>query len=402
MYSSILEYCLLRPYAKLSQSRYFTILDFLKKHEFESRESLRARQWKKIQQLITYAYQEIPFYKTKWAVADIHHQDIQTLEDFSKLPILTKSQIQNNKSSLINPRFPKKKLIKNATGGSTGQPLQFFVTQEREIWNAATMALNYQWAGLRMVDKLAMLWGSPFDISRAHEIHEQIKNRILRRTLLPAFKLSDKELTCYNKILLRLQPCALLGYVSALTRFADFLETHGIKDHVIPSIITGAETLYPYQRNLLERVFHGKVFNRYGGRDSGAVAAECAEYHQLHINSEILYLETLPNGHLVVTDLYNYGMPFIRYDVEDIGSVSWEIPCECKRPTPLIKNLLGREHDLIIAQDGNVVPGEFFPHLFKDFSGIVQFQVIQDTTHALNLKIVKSDLFNAKDMENII
>lgn len=401
MYSILLEYLLLRPYSTLTRSNYFSSLRFLDEHEFESRQQLMERQWNKVKKLLCYAYLNVPFYKRTWSAAGIRPDAIQTPADFKKIPILTKKEIQNYRDELIAPQFPKNNLIKNATGGSTGEPLQFFTTTSRETYHAAAMALNYKWAGLHLGDKMAMLWGSSFDISKAHAMHERLKNALLRRKLLLAFNLSEQQLELYTNVLRDFKPRVLIGYVSALIRFAQFLEERNIHDIQIPSIITGAETLYPYQRTIFEQAFHGRVFNRYGGRDSGAVAAECPEQHQLHINSEIVYVESLPNQHLIITDLYNDAMPFIRYDVEDIGSVSME-SCLCGRPTPLLVNLVGREHDIIVTRQGNAVPGEFFPHLFKDFRGIQQFQIIQDNPERLTMKIVKGSTFKKTDIDTVV
>ena len=95
-------------------------------------------------------------------------------------------------------------------------------------------------------------------------------------------------------------------------------------------------------------------------------------------------------GDIVVTDLHNYGMPFIRYKIGDMGMWAKE-PCSCGCAHPLLKDIVGRSLDMLYGVDGRRVPGEFFPHMLKDFPIIRQFQVVQKKRDQLLIKLILCD-----------
>ena len=92
-------------------------------------------------------------------------------------------------------------------------------------------------------------------------------------------------------------------------------------------------------------------------------------------------------GHIVITDLHNYGMPFIRYRIGDLG-VFTNRSCSCDRGLPLLEDITGRSLDVIRTPSGKILPGEFFPHLMKDFPEIQKFQVIQKKIDQIDIKVI--------------
>jgi len=95
-------------------------------------------------------------------------------------------------------------------------------------------------------------------------------------------------------------------------------------------------------------------------------------------------------GELVITDLHNYGMPFVRYKVGDLA-VPADRACSCGRGLPLLEDIEGRILDMIWTPDGRMVPGEFFPHLMKEFREVRQFQVVQEALDRLIIRIVLAE-----------
>src|SRR5690606_25431630 len=142
------------------------------------------------------------------------------------------------------------------------------------------------------------------------------------------------------------------------------------------SVIVGAEKLYPFQRKLIEEAFAAPVFETYGSREFMLIAAECDRHEGLHLTSEHLLVEILDEdgrptpageaGNVVITDLYNFGMPFIRYANGDRAIAGWS-KCSCGRGLPLLRQVTGRRLDVLHSPDGRRIPGEFFPHCLKDF-----------------------------------
>jgi phenylacetate-CoA ligase len=189
----------------------------------------------------------------------------------------------------------------------------------------------------------------------------------------------------------------LFGYASALARFAEFVQAHHLDDIKFLSVISSAEVLYPHQRELIERTFGCGVIDRYGTRELGGIACECQEHMGLHISTENVCVEILRNGipvpvgeegDIVVTNLNNYGMPFIRYQTGDVGQLS-DVECRCGRGLPMMQIVSGRATDLFKTKDGRTIHRAFFTHLFYDIVEVKQFQVTQESYDLVVVSIVE-------------
>jgi phenylacetate-CoA ligase len=145
-------------------------LQEFERSQYLSPEQLRQLQWQRLQGLLAHAYARCPFYRERFDRAGLVPGDMRNLEHLSVLPLLEKSDIQEHRDRLLASDWPKADLIPNQTGGSTGSPLSFFMSQDRlRSRNAATVRHN-RWAGWDVGDKAALLWGAPRDrqIGRAH------------------------------------------------------------------------------------------------------------------------------------------------------------------------------------------------------------------------------------------
>jgi phenylacetate-CoA ligase len=158
-----------------------------------------------------------------------------------------------------------------------------------------------------------------------------------------------------------------------------------------------SEVLYPAQRQLLEEVFDCQVFNRYATRELGPLACECKAHTGLHASVESAYIEILKDGRpakpgeagdVVVTNLTNYGMPFIRYQLTDLALWYPEDHCPCGRAHPMIKIEGGRHNDLFKRRGGGTVWGGIGNPLW-DMEGVRKFQFIQKTLDHVVVRIVK-------------
>ena len=135
------------------------------------------------------------------------------------------------------------------------------------------------------------------------------------------------------------------------------------------------------------------------------IASQCEHQGGMHINADNLFVEILRDnepvaegemGEVVVTDLHNYGMPFIRYKNGDLATAGKQ-SCPCGRGLPLIADVEGRVTDMITTADGRIITGLFFPHLMKEFEEVEHFQVVQETSDRLLVKIVqRAQISNAR------
>jgi phenylacetate-CoA ligase len=165
------------------------------------------------------------------------------------------------------------------------------------------------------------------------------------------------------------------------------------------------ETMFDWQRQTIEAALGAPVYNHYGCREFGALARECRLRQGLHIGCERVIVETVSDptlptdgseGALVITDLDNYGMPMIRYAIEDLGSVTWET-CGCGLGLPRLRMAGGRVFDVVRAPNGNFLGGSFWTLLMRKVKGVASFQVIQDKLDHLRVAIVPTAEFSEGD-----
>ena len=412
LYSTFAKYVIypiLEIYRKRDTLRHFKEVE---KTQWLSVDEIKKIQWNKLKNLLEYAYANVPFYHRVFKTLNLTPKDITTPDDFRKLPVLDKEEIRNNISYIVSSNYKTRDLIPNSTGGSMGVNLNFFNDRKHIGYVSATGLRSRHWAGLEIGDKTAVLWGSPFDISLRRDLRKRIYDKLFRTLFLSSYDLSEENMFDYAKKLLQYQPKVIIAYPSPLYRFAKFLERNEIKGINPKSIISSAEVLYDYQKELIESVFQCRVFNRYGCREFGAIAQECSQHSGIHINAEHVYVECLKgdgeptapgeSGELVITDLNNYGMPFIRYRIGDIGVLS-NRKCDCGRGLPMLEKVEGRTFDIVVGTNGRAVGGTFWTLFLRTaIEGIKQFQVVQEAMNEINIKLVTDESFDESQIATLI
>ncbi|MFX0198611.1 MAG: phenylacetate--CoA ligase family protein [Candidatus Hodarchaeota archaeon] len=402
-------YPILEIYRRKDTLRHFRELE---KTQWLSVVEVKKIQWKKLKSILEYAYAKVPFYQRVFKTLNITPKDITTSEDFRKLPVLYKEDIRNNISHIVSSNYKTRDLIPNSTGGSTGVNLNFFNDRRNSGRVDAIVLRNERWAGLEIGDKNAKLWGSPFDISLQSNLENRIHNKLFRTLFLSSYNLSGQDMFLYARKLLQYKPKVIVGYPSPLYHFAKFLQENGIKGINPKSIISSAEVLYDYQKELIESVFQCKVFNRYGCNEFSTIAQECSQHLGMHINAEHVYVECLKRdgepvapgeiGELAITDLDNYGMPFIRYKIGDIGVLS-DRKCNCGRGLPMLEKIEGRTFDIVVGTNGRAAGGMFWTLLLRTaIEGIKQFQVVQESVSEINIKVVTDESFEEGRIDTLV
>jgi phenylacetate-CoA ligase len=202
----------------------------------------------------------------------------------------------------------------------------------------------------------------------------------------------------------------IVAYTNPLYAFARSLQERRLKPFSPRSIIAAAEKLHDFQRELIEKVFQAPVFETYGSREFTFIAGECDQHKGLHLSMENLLVEVVDDagqptpageeGNVVITDLTNYGMPFIRYANGD-RAVAGAAACSCGRGLPLLTKVVGRRLDMLQTPDGRKIPGEFFPHLLKDFPAVRRFQVVQRRADQVELRVVLSGDWTEADRSTL-
>jgi len=368
----------------------------LQKYEFASFEAVQTLQRHRLDAILRHAVQHVPYYRTLFRAQRIELDEIRGTQDFERIPILTKAIVQQRLEELIAKNHKRNEGRPNASGGSTGKPVQFF--QDAEYWNRAQASQWFveSWWGIRPGDRTASIWGADRDI------HEQTWKERLFSTIgqirvCNAFSLSAPQMEQFAQMLVTWQPRHVIGYASALEIFAKFLlERPELR--VRPLAVKATADVLSYEkRKTIEQAFGCPVYNLYGSREINYLAVECPAREGLHMNALSRYIEIVDDdgeavpagvpGRILLTDLTNYFMPLIRYEIEDIGTWS-SVACSCGRPFPLIAKIWGRSSDFIVTPEGKSIHSVFFTHLFYDMPDVALFQINQNDVHNVDVYLV--------------
>lgn len=358
------------------------------------------RQFHALKALIGHACETCPGYRDWWSEHGLAPRTLQSLDDFARWPLLTREKIQTDRAALRTTQpIP---MVAKGTGGSSGVPLQFDVSHDSHERRTALMWRGYGWAGAQPGTRQLYIWGGALKtVPGWKKLKQRLHNAFDRKTLIDCFAFTPERMAEHARTWNQCRPEAVVAYVNPLYEFARHCDERRIKLVPPGAIVVGAEKLHPYQRELIERVCCAPVFETYGSREFMLIGAECEQHRGLHVSQENLFVEVLDDdgrptpdgeeGNVVVTDLFNLAMPFVRY-VNGDRAIAGTTQCACGRGLPLMRGVTGRRLDTLVTPDGRKVPGEFFPHLLKDFSAIRRFQVAQQDPSEIVIRVVAPEL----------
>lgn len=336
----------------------------------------------RLQKIVTYAYNNISGYRKKFDQAGINPINIKTIKDLSKLPITTREELQNN-NNFVNEKLISATLY---TGGSTGTSLRYYESSDsgKIRWNSHLR--GWSWNGYAPGKRLAVIAGAQGIIGQ--------KNNLALAGALTSINLRKNV----NKLLV-FKPGYIRGYVGSLFILAKYCLDNGIQLEGIKAIDPVSENLYKYQRKVMEKAFNCDVFEEYCCNDGGACAWECDAHEGLHYFMERSIIEEI-DGEMIVTDLWNKAMPFIRYKNGD--SIKFlNKKCPCGRKLPLIQ-VRGRTNDTIITPKGPVGATFLMMRAIRydkqHRSGIRTVQYIQRPNYKLIVNIVKNKVCSDKEI----
>lgn len=354
-------------------------LKFLGKSQFWPAERLLEFQNSMLRDLILHVYRNVPFYHDIFVKNHLRPEDITTVSDLKKLPILKKSDIREGirSRSLLDTTAKQRDLEKNNSSGSTGEPLQFYLDRRAASIQKAKAIRNWQWMDFRLGDKIVRISQIP-----RRGVIKKIQDYTSRTVYVMANRLNQEEFEHVVRILNKAKPKILRCYPDPLYLLARFIENNQLTVHQVAAINTTGSTLLPEYRECIERVFRCKIFDSFSC-EGGAGAFECPTHNLYHASDEYAVTEVLDAegnpariGRLVTTNLWNYATPFIRYDTQDVIELADE-KCHCGRDLLHIKRIYGRISDILVTPGGQFLTVNNFTGLFQNIPAIDQFQIIQ-------------------------
>jgi phenylacetate-CoA ligase len=333
-----------------------------------------------------------------------------TPDSHSELPLLTKDLIKRHFDELKSEGLRIKTFL-NSSGGSTGLPQTFVQDSEFANWSAATEAQYFrEFHGIapHRVRKV-VLWGSERDTFKQRDLRAKLVNWLTNTVFLNSFNVTEQVWLGYVKTIDRCRPHFIRGYAGSLYEIARIINRRRLTVHRPRFVYSAAETLRDFMRQEIEAAFGAKVYDFYGSREVGPIAGECREgrRHIFVYNNHVEVVDPggapLPEGQvgrILITNLHNFSMPLIRYDIGDTGSLS-TASCPCGSKLPHFVELKGRITDHFKLRDGTLVHGEYFTHLFYFRPWIKEFQVNQLAFDQVQVCVIKESEPVAADVLEI-
>ncbi|MDD5579518.1 MAG: AMP-binding protein [Methylobacter sp.] len=408
-------------YTKFVSTVIFPLHERFKNHEsVRLRKEMEQTQWlspkelkelqlQKLKAFLTDVEQHVPYYRQLFEQLDFKPNQINSLADLRKLPLTGKPQIRQYAEQFKADNAVG--LSRFNTGGSSGEPLIFYIGTQRVSHDVAAKWRATRWWEVDIGDPEIVIWGSPIELGTQDKI-KLIRDKFLRTYLIPAFEMSAQKVDGFIRQIQAMRPKMLFGYPSALSHIAAHAEKNGtiLNNLGIKVAFVTSERLYDYQREKIETVFGCPVANGYGGRDAGFIAHQCPS-GSMHITAEDIIVEIIDKedqvlppeeeGEIVITHLATRDFPFIRYRTGDVGVLT-DAQCSCGRGLPLLKEIQGRTTDFIVAQDGTVLHGLALIYVLRDLPGIESFKIIQHNLAETQLQIVRNADYNQETSEPLI
>ncbi|WP_321371075.1 hypothetical protein [uncultured Desulfuromusa sp.] len=364
--------------------------------QYYSQQKLEAIQWSRLQDLWQFIWRHNDFYRQRFLACGLQEQDLRSLDDVRKLPVLTKKEIRSQGSALLSNGFRQNNLLHFKTGGSTGKALDIFITEECSELRNACARRHDRWTGWEPGEPIGAAWGNP-KLPKSFRA-KLIDNCVQPFIYLDTMAVTDQSVRQFAKAWEVKKPTLLFGHAHSLYLLAQQVDTLKIKSIQPVGILSTSMMLLPHERAVIEKVFKRKVTDRYGCEEVSLIGCECEKHDGMHMNIEHLIIEFLREdgsyaapgepGRIVVTDLMNKAMPFIRYEVEDVG-VRLDRKCSCGRGLPLMGKVNGRVADFLIKSDGSRVAGiSLIENTLTDINGIDQMQIVQYSINKFKLNIV--------------
>jgi phenylacetate-CoA ligase len=360
-------------------------------------------QFNKFKKLLDHAYRNVPYYNNLFSSIKLKPNDIRSFDDLNKIPVLTKETARKENVNLIVRNLSKKYVHKGVTGGTTGPPLKLLRDASDLTFTWAAFFRWFNWMGIEIGDPVAKLWGTRTVLSMSvkQKIATSFKNWYYNRTVVNSFNLNDNTISGAINQLNKFKPLLIRGYLSAFIQMVEFMKEQNLELDFRPLALSSTtETLMDPYRQMIQKQFKAPLYDQYGCGECNSMAFEAGDGLGLYIAAEHVYLEILNNaglperkqeGRIVLTNLDNYAMPFIRYENGDSGEFS-EVISGKTYNLPLLKSISGRTADTITLANGSKVHGVFFTdilnELFKENpDNIHRFQVYQNIPGEIEFRI---------------
>ncbi|MDI6452382.1 phenylacetate--CoA ligase family protein [Peloplasma aerotolerans] len=394
---------------------YNETIKILEESQNWSESKVKKFQFNELKKILIHAYETVPYYIRLFDAIDFDPYIFSDINQMNKIPFLTKKIIQNNLNEMLSVQQNKKDISIKSTGGSTGEPMGFYVDSTYDLAREnAFIDTLYLRFGYNKKEKTFILRGKLLNgISEKKNKYVTI-NKMKKQMFGSSYHLNSKNIQFYIKALFDYKPKTIIAYPSSLTLIANYLNLEKTKCDFVNKIILASENVYDYQRDLFNKVFaNSRTFSFYGHTEHAVFAGECELSHNYHIQDEYGFTELVDEngrwiteecakGEIVSTSFNNYTMPFIRYKTGDIG-VNTNVQCECGRPYRTLKSIEGRMQEYIYLSDKTKVSLTSIIHSqhLDELAKVSEYQIIQHSIGEITINLIPLTEFTENDKKGI-
>lgn len=385
---------------------------FLRDAQRWSWERAREYQLSRLREVFDLAYEKTGFYRRAFDAAGFHPEDLRSLDDVGRLPVLDRQAVVENVPDMCTRSIQEDDVDYGSTGGTSGTPLHFYLDANRSSVEYAYLMTSWKRAGYALGTPLAVLRGRVVPPDRSGLRHEY--DPLFRHHYYSTFHLSEESMARYLEHIATIGPCFLHVYPSSVAALARFCRRTSVRPLAnIRGIIAESEIVYPEQRQMVEETFGCRYFSCYGHSEKLVLAAECEQSTDYHVWPTYGYFElldesgspvTVPGqrGEIVGTGFINTVMPFIRYRTGDWATYVGDRCQACGREHVVIRDIRGhRTQEMLIAADSAEISWTALNMHDDTFLRVRQFQFVQEMPGRAVLRIVPTHGFGDEDVSRI-
>lgn len=374
------------------------------------REEIERDQLDRLRTLVAHASATIPYYKESFRRAGVVTEDLKTLDDIRRLPILTRLDVQRSFDGLESASERRNRIRVARTSGTTGTPLRFSWDRESEWWNSAAYYGHRAWYDVAVGDPHISLLGRMIVSANQTRPPFWRHNRVINQLLMSTFHLRDENMPAYVDKIAEFKPKLIEAYPSTAYILARFMNARRIRIPV-HAVTTSSEPLLAIQREAIEQAFDTKVFDYFGAAERVMAAGECTAHDGLHVFEPFGITEILDENHdpvppgvhgrLVLTGLNNRVMPLIRYEIGDASA--WiDGPCPCGRTWRRISPVTTKAEDILVTPSGRLISPSLLTHAFKPLDNVAASQILQEVPERMLVKIVRRPAYTDADTAQLL
>ncbi len=378
------------------------LLERLDRSERLNAARIEQEQFELLGLLLSHASRNVPYYAARLAAAGFAPEQALTPERWRRLPVLTRAEVQARFEALQSRELPVGMRVAGAvhTSGSTGRPVRVVKTEvEQLLWEALTMR-DHRWHGRDFSGTLAAIRWYPDGMAVPPDGQRWNNWGAPVMHLSPSGPSAGLSIAASSaeqaRWLAAVQPDYLVAFPSLLPELARECRAQGIALTRLRQIRTVSECVDDAVRTLCRDAWGVPVHDIYSAQEAGYLALQCPQSENYHLQAESAYIEILNDagepcaagetGRVVVTPLYNFAMPLLRYEIGDHATVG--AACACGRGLPVITRIAGRTRNMLTLPDGRTLWPRLSELRYGSILPVEQFQVVQKSLAELEVRLV--------------